>query len=446
MTKQNILKQIRRAGVIGAGGAGFPAYKKLETDAEHIIANGVECEPLLYKDRETMVREKERFIEGLRIIRNMTGARKVTIALKSKNKDIADMLEPLASPEGMDIFIMNDIYPAGDEYILVYDVTGRRIPVGGYPTQIGVVVNNVETIVNVAYAVRNKPVTHKFVTITGAVKEPVTAYVPIGIGFADCIALAGGVTINNPVILTDGVMMGGVERDFTSHISKTSGGLIVLPENHPIVVRKTAPRKSYMTVGHSACDQCSFCTELCPRYLLGYPIQPHLVMRSLQFVGNQSELLSRWAGACCECNICSLFACPESLDPKSICVDTKDQLRETNGHFTAAELSGIHLDVHPRRKGREVPVPMLYQRLGLKRYDRKAPFHEVPVMPKSVCIPLDSHVGSPAKPTVERGDFVRSGDIIADVSEASLGCPVHASIDGIVTEITSMNITISDKQ
>lgn len=445
MNKQNILKQIRRAGVIGAGGAGFPAYKKLEADAEHIIANGVECEPLLYKDRESMVREKERFIEGLRIMRNITGARKVTIALKSKNKDIADMLEPLASREEMDIFVMNDIYPAGDEYILVYEVTGRKISIGGYPTQIGVVVNNVETIVNVAYAVENKPVTRKLITIAGAVREPVTINVPVGISHKDCISLAGGVTIDNPVLLTDGVMMGGVERDFSSHISKTSGGLIVLPDDHLLVVRKTAPRKNYMTVGHSACDQCSFCTELCPRYLLGYPIQPHLVMRSLQFVGNQSELLSRWAGACCECNICSLFACPESLDPKSICVDTKGRLRETGSNFTAAELSGIHLDVHPRRKGREVPVPMLYQRLGIKKYDRKAPFREVPVMPDSVCIPLDSHVGKPALATVEKGDFVRAGDIIADVSEESLGCPVHASIDGIVTELTSISITISNK-
>jgi len=446
MNKQDILQQIRLAGVIGAGGAGFPAYKKLESDAEYIIANGVECEPLLYKDRESMIREKERFIEGLRIMRDVTGARRVTIALKSKNKDIARILEPLASRENMDIFIMEDVYPAGDEYVLVYEVTGKRIPPGGFPTQIGVVVNNVETIVNIAYAVENKPVTHKFITVAGAVNEPVTVCVPVGTGFNDCIELAGGVTIDNPVVLTDGVMMGGVEKGFTSHISKTSGGLIVLPDDHPLVLRKTAPRQSYLTIGHSACDQCTFCTELCPRYLLGYPIQPHLVMRSLQFTSNDKELLNRWAGACCECNICTLFACPESLDPKRICVDTKQRLRETNGHFTAEEVEAVYRDVHPRRKGREVPVSMLYQRLGLRRYNREAPFRVVTVEPESVCIPLDSHTGKPSVPVVETGDPVRAGDIIADVDEESLGCPAHASIDGIVTEVTSRHITISNQE
>ena len=443
MTPKGLLNKIRDAGVIGAGGGGFPAYKKLETSVEHIIANGVECEPLLYKDREVMLRETERMMHGLEIVKELTGASKVTIAIKQKNSDAAEVIKPLAEKRGYDIFITKNVYPAGDEFILVYDITGRRIPPNGIPLMVGCVVNNVETLVNIANAVEDNPVIEKYITVTGAVKNPVTTSVPVGTSFKDCIEFAGGATTNDPVILTGGVMMGGVETDLSMPVTKTLGGLIILPSDHTLVVRKSSPQKVYNKTGHSTCDQCSFCTQLCPRYILGYPIQPHLVMRALQMKGEAKDTLDPWAAACCECNVCSLFACPEKLDPKNICTDTKVRLREENRGFTKAQLEEAFRDVHPAREGREIPITSLYQRLGLKPYDRKAEFRSFNKQIREIQIPLKYNFGKAADPQIKKGSKVTAGQLVAAAEDNGLGVPVHSSIDGIVKAVTSENIIIS---
>lgn len=444
MTDQEILNKIRNAGVIGAGGAGFPTYKKLESQVDHIIANGAECEPLLYKDRETMVQETESLFSGLRIMQELTGAPKVTIAIKRKNADLEKHFKNLLAQYKFELFIYNDVYPAGDEYVLVYEITGKRIPPGGIPLQVGCVVDNVETIVNIAHAVEdNQPVFEKYITITGAVKNAITTKVPVGASFDDCIAIAGGLTTDQPVALTGGLMMGGLERDLSLSVSKTMGGLIILPENHYLVRRKSQSQETYTRIGHGQCDQCSLCTELCPRYILGYPIEPHKVMRTLLMTGEVKERGSLWAQHCCECNVCSLIACPESLDPKNICVDSKKILKEKGLSFTEAELDAVFRDVHPAREGREVPIKTLYQRLGLNPYDRHANYVETALQPKEVIIPLNSHIGQPAQAVVNIGDSVKKSDLIGNIEEDSLGCPVHASISGQVTAVNAREVKIS---
>jgi Na+-translocating ferredoxin:NAD+ oxidoreductase RnfC subunit len=443
MKKSEMLQKIREAGIIGAGGGGFPAHKKLEAKVDHIIANGVECEPLLYKDREVMLMETQKMINGLEIVQELTGAHKVTIAVKEKNKDAAEIIKPLAEKRGYNIFITKNVYPAGDEFILVYDITGRRIPPNGIPLMVGCIVNNVETLVNISNASEDKPVTGKYITITGAVKNPVTTLVPVGTSFRDCIDFAGGITTNDPVMLTGGVMMGGVETDFSLPVTKTLGGLIILPSDHTLAVRKSSPVKVYNKAGQSTCDQCSFCTQLCPRYILGYPIQPHLVMRSLLMTGQAKEMLDPWAAACCECNVCSLFACPEKLDPKNICADTKVRLRKENKGFTKAQLEEAFRDVHPAREGREIPISNLYQRLGLKPYDKKAGFKSFNKIIREVMIPLKYNFGKAAVPVVRAGFEVKYGEVIASAGEDELGVAVHSSINGIVKRITDEGILIS---
>ncbi len=444
MTKAEILNKIREAGVIGAGGGGFPAHKKIEANVEHIIANGVECEPLLYKDREVMLRETDKMLHGLEIVKELTGAKKVTIAIKEKNRDASEIIKSLATPKGFEIFITKNVYPAGDEYILVYEITGRRIPPNGIPLMVGCVVNNVETLVNISNAVESKSVTEKFLTITGAVKNPVTTSVPIGTSFQDCINLAGGFTTSDPVALTGGVMMGGVETDFSRPVTKTLGGLIILPSDHTLVVRKSSPQKVYNKTGHSTCDQCSFCTQLCPRYILGYPIQPHLVMRALQITGEAKDTLNLWAASCCECNVCSLFACPEKLDPKNICTDIKLRLKEEKEGFTKEQMEEAFRNVHPAREGREIPITNLYQRLGLKSYDRKADFKTFDKNTiTELLIPLKYNFGQAAKPKVKVGSKVKAGEMIASTDENDLSVPVHSAINGIVKAISEKEILIS---
>jgi Na+-translocating ferredoxin:NAD+ oxidoreductase RnfC subunit len=442
LTQDQVVRCVREAGVIGAGGAGFPTYKKLEAQVEHVIANGAECEPLLQKDRESMLQDREAFFRGLVIMREVTKARVVTVAVKRKNQDVADGFRRDMEAEGFDALVYEDVYPAGDEYILVYEITGRQIPPGGIPLQVGAVVDNVETIINIAHAVDGKPVTQKYLTICGAVREPATTVVPVGTRIADCLELAGGCTVDDPVVLTGGLMMGGVAKDLSEPVAKNTGGLIVLPSDHYLVRRKTQSQETYTRIGHGQCDQCSLCTELCPRYILGYPIEPHRVMRTLLMTGEAKARGSLWAQYCCECNVCSLIACPEQLDPKNICVDAKKVLRENRSSWTEAELEVLFRDPHPARGGREIPIKTLYTRLGLTPYDRKAEFQRFDWQPRSVTIPLNSHIGQPAKPTVEKGSRVKCGDVIATVDDNQLGCPVHASIDGRVTAVGPRSIKI----
>ncbi len=442
MTRNEMLSRIRQAGVIGAGGAGFPTYKKLDARVEHIIANGAECEPLLFKDRESMLQEFSALLDGLKIMQELTGAKQMTIALKEKNRDIAVQFKAEAAKRGVEFFIYKDVYPAGDEYVLVYEITGRRIPPGGIPLQVGAVVDNVETIINIAHAMENQPVTDKYVTVTGAVQHPVTVKVPIGTPYQACLEAAGGLTIAEAVLLTGGVMMGGTATDLNAPVSKTLGGLIALPSDHYLVRRKTQPRSTYTRIGHGQCDQCSMCTEMCPRYIMGYPIEPHKVMRSLLMTSEEKERISLWAQYCCECNICSYIACPEELDPKNICVDAKKLLREQQMSRTPAELEHLFKEVHPARSGREIPITTVLRRLGLTPYDRKAYFSAIAVSIDRVIIPIDSHIGQPGKPTVTVGQKVARGEVIADVDENALGCPAHSSIDGIVSLIESRGIHI----
>ena len=443
MVSQDFLKVIRDAGIVGAGGAGFPTYKKLEARVPHVIANGAECEPLLQKDRETMIRDQDALFRGLSAMQSQTGASHVTVALKRKNQDVLEAMRGAAEKVGFELFAMEDVYPSGDEYVVVYEVTGEQIPPGGLPLQVGCVVDNVETIVNIAKALDGQPVIDKYVTVTGAVESPYTSIVPIGTSFSDCLRAAGGCTVDDPTILISGVMMGGVTRDLSQPVSKTTAGLIVLPSDHYLVRRKTQSRETYTRIGHGQCDQCSFCTELCPRYILGYPIEPHRVMRTLLMTGEAKERGSLWAQYCCECNVCSLIACPEQLDPKNICVDAKAILRENQMGRTEAELQQLFRDPHPARHGRQIPTSRLYQMLGLRPYERKAPFAERDWEPVSVSIPLNTHIGKPAEPVVQPGDMVEQGAVIAAVDENSLGCPAHASIAGRVATVGATHIEIT---
>jgi len=443
MERNQLLEQIRTAGVVGAGGAGFPTYKKLDAKVEHLIANGAECEPLLYKDREVMLQESEMFVRGLQIMKEITGATTVTVCVKEKNADVIDVLGPLMEPFGFKSLVYPNVYPAGDEYVLVHAVSGRLIPPGGLPLQVGCVVDNVETILNVAKGVQGIPVHEKWVTVTGEVNEPKTIEVPLGTSFRTCIDMAGGLTCQNPAILTGGVMMGGFSSDLDSPITKTIGGLIVLPSDHYLVQRKTASKETYTRVGHGQCDQCSMCTELCPRYLMGYPIEPHKVMRNLLMSGEAKQRLSLWAQFCCECNICSLIACPEQLDPKNICVDAKALLRETKTSRTEEELNDLVRGIHPARGGREIPISQLYTRLGLNPYDRPAKYSAEKVSPTTVTIPLRQHIGAPASATVSVGQSVRAGEVVGTTDDKDLGCPVHSGIAGVVSQVTETEVIIS---
>ena len=425
----NIIDKIRESGVIGAGGAGFPTHVKAASKVDCVIANGAECEPLIHKDYELMVHYPEEVIRGVEYMMQSTGATEGIVGVKEKNIAAIEAIQKHLRP-GMRIHLLGDFYPSGDEFILVYESTKRLIPPQGYPLNVGIVVNNVETFYNIARAMDGTPVTEKFISVSGAVKKPFTGIVPVGATFRDLIALAGGTTVVDFGIFVSGIMMGKLEFDLDQPITKTCAGLIVLPLEHTLVTRKSLPEKAMHSIGKSACDQCSYCTELCPRYILGYDIQPHKVMRSLGFTKTGTDYWNQYASLCCSCGLCTLYACPESLFPKEACDQSKRVMKEEGIKWSGK----MDITPHPMYEGRRTPLKMLVKRLGVTEYDHHAPFVDrIATDVRSVILPLQQHVGKKADSLVVSGDRVKRGQAIADVGENQMGARIHASIDGIVS-------------
>jgi Na+-translocating ferredoxin:NAD+ oxidoreductase RnfC subunit len=293
-------------------------------------------------------------------------------------------------------------------------------------------VNNVETLLNIGKAVQGTPVTETYLTVAGLVRTPKTLKVPVGMRVSEVLELAGGATADEYAVMDSGLMMGKLVADLEQPVTKTTAGLIILPVNHTLIERYSKPREQMARIGKSACDQCSYCTELCPRYLLGYDIQPHAVMRSLGFTASGSELWNQYAQLCCGCGICTLYACPEGLYPREACLEGIVDLKKAGkGKWKGT----TPVKVHPMKEFRRVPMKLLVKRLGVGEYDTGAPWDPNPVSPSSVDIPLSQHMGSPAVPIVRKGESVKKGQMIAEIEAGKLGAAVHASISGLVTEI-----------
>ena len=418
---------LEECGVVGAGGGGFPTGAKLQAQVPLVIVNGAECEPLLHKDKELLRHRAEPLLAGLATVMERVAASEAVVGVKNKYEDVIRGLQPRL-PKGVRTFPLPDSYPSGDEFLLVHDVTGRVIPPGGLPRDVGALVVNVETLVNVG---AGEPVTHKYLTVAGAVKEPVTLRVPIGTPIREAIDAAGGTTEPNVAVLLGGVMMARPAPSLDEPVTKTTGGIVVLPAGHPLARRHSATPLQVQRIGRAACDQCRFCTELCPRYLLGHPIEPHRAMQALGFTGEKGPLI---AGTlyCCECNLCTLYSCPEDLDPKNVCVQAKPEARERKLFF-----AGRAEDVkpHPLADSRRVPTKRLMAKLGLTGFRNVGPLEERPLEPRRVVLPLKQHAGAPALATVRPGERVSVGDVVAAPAPGALGARIHASIAGTVRDV-----------
>jgi Na+-translocating ferredoxin:NAD+ oxidoreductase RnfC subunit len=260
----------------------------------------------------------------------------------------------------------------------------------------------------------------------------VTIRVPVGISFREALALAGGATVPDPVALVGGAMMGRLATDWDEPITKTTGGLIVLPREHRLIERYSLDWKAIARIGASACDQCSFCTEFCPRWLLGHPIEPHKAMRSLGF-NEVGEANVAGTDFCCECNLCTMIACPEDLDPKNVCTHNKRR-RATDGLRMEAEINPHRAELH--LDNRRVPIRRIVRKLGLSDFENKGPLLDRDYQAKRVTLPLKQHIGAPAQSTVKVGARVECGELVARPEEGKLGAAIHASITGTVRSVT----------
>ena len=437
---EDIVNRIKEAGVVGAGGAGLPMHVKAGATVDTVLVNGASCEPLLMSDPYLLEAEIDKIVSGLKSILHCTGARKGIICLKGKHhKAMSSVREAVGGDTGgqLDFFELRDFYPAGDEHVLVREVLGKTVPERGIPLQVGAVVSNVETLLNVAYAMEGIPVTHRYLTVTGAVKKTMVVKVPVGTAVSAVLDFAGGSAIADFKVVDGGPMMGRVLQDVEEPVTKTTSGLIVLPPDHTVVAGKVMDPVRIHRITSTVCCQCSRCTDLCPRNLLGHSLYPHKLMRIPGSHVLDSEI-AREALLCSECGICEKFACPMNISPREVNAQIKKVLMREGIKWEGADktLAGsVFRDI------RSIPTGRLIQRLNLGKYDLHPGFAGV-FSPSMLTIPLAQHIGAPATCVVSVGDRVHKGEMIGEIPGGVMGARVHTGIGGVVEAVAEGKVTI----
>ncbi|WP_321405189.1 4Fe-4S dicluster domain-containing protein [Maridesulfovibrio sp.] len=436
----NIVDVIRETGVVGAGGAGLPTHVKAEANVDTVLVNGASCEPLLMSDPYLMEAEVDTMIRGLEAIMECTGAKKGIICLKGKHAKAVKAVQDAVARDGsgrLECFVLKDFYPAGDEQVLVHEVLGRTVPERGIPLQVGAVVSNTESLFNVALALDGKPVTHRYLTVAGEIRKPMVVKVPVGTLVSDVLEFAGGPTISDYRVVDGGPMMGRVLPDTCQPVTKTTSGLLVLPPSHNVVAGKIMDPEKIRRITNTVCCQCSRCTDLCPRNLLGHSLHPHKLMRVIANNELDSEV-AKEALLCSECGICEKFSCPMMVSPREVNAQIKQILMKERVTW---ESKGNELKANPFRESRAIPTKRLIQRLNLTKYDGH-PEYAGEFTPTVVNIRLGQHIGAPANCVVSVGNKVSCGDLIGEIPEGAMGARVHASIDGTVESIDNGVVVI----
>ncbi len=438
MVIEELSQIVKEYGICGAGGAGFPTYVKFSNKVDTILLNCAECEPLLELHKQLLRDRAYEVLKAFSIIAESIGAKEAIIVLKPSYKHtIAAVEAEISTYKNMSLKLCREIYPAGDEVVLIYEATGRVVKPGGLPVDIGVAVFNVETVYNIYEAVINhRAVTSKLVSLAGEVKEPKTVRVPLGMTVKEVVELTGGITTKEPVYLMGGPMMGSIVSE-QQLITKTSNAIIVLPKDHYVIIRKESNPSLDLKRAAAACCQCEMCTDLCPRHLLGHPSNPHLFMRAATCKDIQNPQIFLDTMYCCGCGLCSMYSCGQGLSPASLITLYKQGLRQSGVKPEVLEETSAKLS----RQYQQIPVERLMRRLCLTPYNVPAPLCEELQTAKRVKLKLSQHVGAPAVSVVSVGDKVVTGQLLAK-SGAGLSLPVHASINGTVLEVNSQFIMI----
>lgn len=445
MTLEELQQIIFDAGIVGAGGAGFPTHKKFSKGVEQIIVNAAECEPLMMVDHHIFKKHFQSVIDTLNVIIDVLGAKDAIFGIKGKNMHLLDQ-KIVNSLKGTKISIKEipDIYPAGDEVVLTYETTGKIIPEGAIPMSVGVVVINTETLYNIKKAIQDKEtVCEKYVTIAGDVKEDITIKAPVGMKIKELFSELGYGDMTEKALINGGPMMGKLVDFDNDVITKTTKGLLVFPQTHSVIQRKRMPVSMMLKRASAACCYCTMCTDVCPRHLLGHSIEVHKILRSASHCEVNDADAFLQSTLCCGCGVCTVIGCQQMLNPQEIAMRAKEELAKKGYRRTES----LKPDApRPEREGRLVPSETLIDRLGIRKYVKdKVERKYIDFYPDTVYIPMSQHIGKPCSPIVKVGEQVKKGQMIAKTDENALGTTIHSSIDGVVKSVSEKEIVISVK-
>lgn len=222
--------------------------------------------------------------------------------------------------------------------------------------------------------------------------------------------------------------MGKVINHMRASVGKTTKGILVLPNSTQAVASKLINEKMAVARAETACCQCTRCTDLCPRALLGYPLEPHKMVRTAMQVAEAMPQMIISATLCCGCGICETIACSQGISPKAVINNYKSVLAKNGMRFFSTKSR----EVTEEREYRKIPSDRWTSALGVTYFDKLPEYIGELSDVERVAVPLTKHIGAPSVPTVRDGDVVKRGDLIA-ASADGLSVPQHASIDGRVT-------------
>ena len=302
LTSQEIIDIVKEAGITGMGGAGFPTHVKLSGavgKADTIILNGAECEPYITADHRLMLERGEAVIGGARFIMKALGLKEATIGIEGNKLDAVEHLKSLLPNGDTSIHVetLKTRYPQGAEKPLIQRVTGREVPPGGLPADVGCTVFNVATAAAIYDAVtEGKPLTHRNVTITGgAIERPMNVNAPIGTPVEHLIKMAGGFKTQPQRLLMGGPMMGNPQYDLTAPMFKGTNCILALTD------AEAAIQDTEQT-----CLRCGRCVNACPMHLM--PLYMHMYAEKRAW----HELEGYNIMDCMECGSCN-YICPARI-------------------------------------------------------------------------------------------------------------------------------------
>ncbi len=426
---QNLKELMQKNGILGGGGAGFPSYAKLAEGANLLLINGAECEPLLYTDYVILRDEMSLVLSGISKVLESTGIPKSLIAIKDHTAKRLGVLDGDKLSDKIYIRVLPDVYPMGDEISLIYQATNRLVQPGKLPITEGVIVYNVETMYNLGRSVRfSEPVTKKWLTIGGDIKNPMVIKVPIGAKISDIFSKFGITVDEDHTVIDGGPSMGKIINPSTYAVTKTTKGILILPNYTEAIASKKINKNLAVARAETACCQCTRCTDMCPRHLLGYPLEPHKMVRTAMGVAEVLPEMVLSATLCCGCGICESLACNQGISPKAVIENYKGVLAKNKMRFSSSDI----YEVRSERDYRMVPSTRWMSMLGITKFDKEAVFNGEYNDFNRIEISLSSHIGAPSIPCVKDGDIVSEGDTIANQG-SGLSLPQHASISGRVT-------------
>ncbi len=299
---KELLETIADKGIVGLGGATFPTHVKYfireGLKCELFVANGVECEPLLTADHRLMLERPDEILEGIAIVRRILQPARVVIGIEENKADAIELMRQRIASAGLDYTVvpLHVKYPQGDEKQLLKAITGREVPSGGLPIDIGAVVSNVGTLFAIQEAVAfGKPLIERTVTVAGScIRNPGNFKVRIGTRIRDLVEECGGFTEAPAKIVAGGPMMGFAVLDIDLPITKGVSGIIAISRAEALAGRQTN------------CLSCGRCVTACPFGL--NPTRLYKLIDHLQYETAMAEGLMD----CKECGVCS-YICPAGI-------------------------------------------------------------------------------------------------------------------------------------